>query len=99
MDTSNLKGDKQSAAWMFFGPIVIALILIKFIVWGLLSLLAALFWGAFAMVITGVLIVGGYWLYRIEEWAFKTLFLNADLDFPDSSIWDVDPHYSINDED
>jgi 4-hydroxybenzoate polyprenyltransferase len=81
-----LKGNRKAAFLVLLVSILLGLALIKPIFIGVIWLIGWVLQGIVAFIFVGLFIIGGYWLYRIEDWAFKTLFTNKEPDFPDMTI-------------
>lgn len=86
MQTSDMKGNRYGAFAILMASLVIGILMVKPILLCLAWIIGWLIHGVLALIIAGLLIVAGYWLYRIEAWAFKTLFTNEQPDFPDLTI-------------
>ena len=78
----DLKGNRYAAFGIILVTIFLGLLLIKPILLSIFWLIGWLLQGIVAIGVTGLFLLGGYWLYLVEEWAFKTLFTNKAPDFP-----------------
>lgn len=91
-----MKGNRYAAFGILLVSILLGLLLIKPILMGIFWLIGWLLQGIIAIIVTAIFIVGGYCLYRVEKWAFLTLFTNKTPNFPDLSF-DMPPDEDMSD--
>ena len=87
----DLKGNRFAAFGILFVSTLLALLLIKPILFGLFWLVGWLLQGFIAIIFACLIALGGYCIYRVEEWAYNTLFTNTAPDFPDMTVDGFDP--------
>jgi hypothetical protein len=81
-----LKGNRYVAFGILLVSILLGLALIKPIFIGVIWLIGWVLQGILAFLTVGLFIIGGFCLYRIEQWAVYTLFTNKEPDFPELGI-------------
>ena len=86
MTKKDLQGNRYVAFCILLVSILFGLALIKPVLLGVFWLIGWLLQGLVAIVVASLFVMVGYWLYLIEEWAFKTLFTNKRPAFPNLEI-------------
>ena len=85
-DSIEFKGNRKVAFMILLAIILLALVLFKPILVGLFFLVVCLLKAILTFVILGLLLIGGFYLALIVEWAAKTLFTNAQPNFPELKV-------------